>query len=83
MKFTFTHRRAQSRLPKGEHRHSLHPSVIGAIWDAVTREATRFECSKSFVMAVALSHVFDIDLGEHYAERSLRKRTPRTPRIPR
>lgn len=59
-------RRNQRRLPRGQYREGLSAGVIGATKRRIEQEARRFNVSKSFVIAVALAHVFKIKEQEDY-----------------
>lgn len=60
----------QPRLPKGKRREALPSCVHAEIRAAVNREARRFNCSRSFVVATALAHVFSIDITTYRELRS-------------
>ena len=64
----------QRQRPVKGGRSSLPACVEKRIWAAVDRTATRFGCSRSFVVSVALADQFDIDLDkeDRYGTRGYR-----------
>lgn len=58
--------RAQPRVPGG--RRGLSAGVLRRIREAVEREAARYDCSMSFVVATVLAHHFGIDEQSDYVD---------------
>jgi hypothetical protein len=63
----------QPRLKKGKTRTPIASALQEEIRRAVEREARKFNCSKSFVVAVAVAHALDIDVVSYTELREVRK----------
>ncbi len=57
--------KCQSRLKKGL-RESLPSCVINEIKNAVERDAERWDCSRSWIIATALAAFYNIDIMKPY-----------------
>lgn len=59
--------RCQPRLAKGGHRDPLGSAVLHSIREAVRKEAEKFGCSRSFVVATILADHFGVGEQADYA----------------